>query len=54
MAKKAKKEKVVWKAVGKTAVRFINGYWGIEDQCASHAQAVEAARRHNEEERDGE
>lgn len=54
MARKAKKQKVVWKAVGKKAVRFIDGYWGIEDQCGSHAEAVASARRHNEEEEDGE
>lgn len=46
------KETVIWKAVGKFAVRFINGQWGIEERCKSHREAIEVAARLNDEDND--
>lgn len=46
------KETVIWKAVGKFAVRFVNGEWAIEEICKSHREAIEVAARLNDEDND--
>ena len=47
-------DRVKWTAVGRFAVQFVNGKWASEECCRSHRDAMELAKRLNEEDQDHE
>lgn len=49
---KSDEDNVVWKAVGRYAVRFVNGNWASDCLCRSHREALRTSERYNEEEDD--